>query len=67
MNIKKNITLNFTESELKQIIAEHITNNTEYSVKAEDVEFNIGRECRGYGTAEHEEVVFKGCTVKYKG
>ena len=35
-----------------------------YECSVDDIVFNVGRECRGIGPMEHEEVVFRGCSVK---
>lgn len=66
MNISKNITIHLTEDDVKEIIAEYIKNQNGYSVTADNVTLRVGTECRGYGMAEHDVTVFKGCDVEVK-
>lgn len=66
MNISKNITIHLTENDVKEIIAEYIKTQKGYSVTADNVTLKVGVECRGYGMAEHDVTVFKGCDVDVK-
>lgn len=63
MEIKKNITINLSEDDLKKIVADYLQKDG-YSVKEEDVSFSVGRQIKGYGMQEYEELYFKGCNVK---
>ena len=48
MNIKKNITINLSPDDVRQIIFDYLTKDG-YSVNSDDIEFDIGEECHGYG------------------
>lgn len=63
MKINKEITITLGEDDVKEIIADYLRKE-DYYVTAKDVELNVGVECRGYGPMEHDEVVFRNCTVK---
>ena len=65
--VDKNITINLTPYEFKELIAEKCREQGYKNVKASDVTFDVGTELRGYGMAEHEEVVFRGCHIHSKG
>lgn len=65
MNIKKNITINLSEEEVKQIIAEYLYNEG-YKVRADDVTLSVGSRLEGYGMAEHEVHYFKGAYINCK-
>ena len=65
MNIKKNITIKLSADDVRQIISDYLTNDG-YTTKPEDIKFNIGEECRGYGMAEHYVTIFEGCSVNSK-
>lgn len=65
MEIKKNITINLSKEDLKQIIADYLVKDG-YNVKPSDINFNVSSQLEGYGMAEHEVTVFKGCTVNCK-
>lgn len=66
MNISKNITIHLTEDDVKEIIAEHIKSRNGFSVTKDNVTLRVGTVCRGYGMAEHDVTVFKGCDVEVK-
>lgn len=56
--------IHFSENDIKKIMQTYIHSIMASSVvKKEDIIFKFEKECRGYGTAEHEEIVFKGCDV----
>lgn len=65
MNIKKNITINLSEDDVKEIIAEYCNKNG-YKVKAEDVSLSTSNRCVGWGTGEHMEPYFAGAKVAVK-
>lgn len=65
MDIKKNITINLSSDDVRQIISDYLTKDG-YSVNSDDIEFDIEEECHGYGAGEHYEYVFEGCSVRGK-
>ena len=67
MNIIKNITVNLSAEDVKEIIANHIRNELRYeTVTAKDVSLDVGHRCVGYGPMEHDECYFAGAKVKCK-
>ncbi len=62
MNIKKNVTINLSEDDVKEIIAEYCNKNG-YRVTVENVILFVGNRYVGYGTNEHKECYFGGCRV----
>ena len=65
MEVQRSITINLTEEEVKQIVAEHL-NKEGYTVEAKDVQLEVGSHLEGYGTGEHSVNYFKGCFVNCK-
>lgn len=65
MNINKNITINLSEDDVKEIIADYCNKNG-YKAKPDDVTLSIGSHCVGYGSMEHDEWCFAGAKVKVK-
>lgn len=63
MNINKNITINLSEDDVKEIIADYCNKNG-YKVKTDDVTLSIGGRCVGYGPAERMQYYFAGAKVK---
>ena len=63
MNIRKNITINLSDDEVKQIIAKYLRKE-EYNVTVKDVNFSVGTWLDGYGIIEHEVTYFDGCYIK---
>ena len=66
MKLSKSMTIHLTENDVKEIIAEYIKTQKGYSITADDVTLKVGVECHGYGMAEHDVTVFKGCDVDVK-
>ena len=62
MEIKKNITINLSENDVKEIITDYLKREG-YDVTVNDIALSIGSRCEGYGTAEHEVHYFKGAYV----
>lgn len=64
MKIKKNITINLGEDEVKDIIAKHL-NEEGYRVSAEHIELSVGKKyTEDYDERFQNEVLyFKGCTA----
>ena len=65
MEIKKNITINLSEEDVKKIIADYLKREG-YDVTVNDVSLSIGSRCEGYGTAEHKVSYFKGAYINCK-
>ena len=65
MNITKNITINLSKKDVKELIAEYCRQNG-YEVKAEDVNLLVRRRYVGFGSMEHEECCFDGAKVSLK-
>lgn len=64
MKVKGNLTLNFTEESLKEIVARYIKDNIGYEVSTEDIHFNVKTRTEGYGMSEHPVYYLEGCTAK---
>ena len=65
MEIKKNITINLSENDVKEIITDYLKREG-YDVTVNDVTLSIGSRCEGYGDAEHEVIYFKGAYINCK-
>lgn len=65
MNIKKNITINLSEDDVKKIITEYCIKNG-YEVTTEDVNLLVCKRSVGYGPMEHDEWSFAGAKVNVK-
>lgn len=65
MEIKKNITINLSEDDVKQIIVEYVKREG-YEVSIKDVHLSIGSRIEGFGMAERPVYYFKGCNVSCK-
>lgn len=65
MNIKKNITINLSEDDVKEIITEYCIKNG-YDVITEDVNLLVCKRSVGYGPMEHDEWFFAGAKVNVK-
>lgn len=65
MEIKKNITINFSEEDVKKIIADYL-NREGYVVEVSNVRLEVGSTCVGYGRDEHMVTRFKGAYVDCK-
>ena len=65
MNIKKNITINLSEDDVKEIITEYCIKNG-YNVITEDVNLLVCNRSVGYGPMEHDEWFFAGAKVNAK-
>lgn len=63
MEVKRSITINLSELELKEIVAQHLSKEG-YSVSAEKVSFQVSIGIEGYGPMEHEVSRFHGCRVE---
>lgn len=65
MEIHEDITINFSENETKEIIAEFLRRKG-YECTSKNIYFSIGTELRGYGMSKYETTVFKGCTANVR-
>jgi len=65
MEIKKNITIHLSESNVKEIIANYLKEKG-YPVTITNVSIKIDSEWKGYGYDEHKEYFFKGIDVNYE-
>ena len=65
MEIKKNITIELSENDVKEIIASYLKNEG-YVVTSDNVNLSIGLRIQGFGMGEHEEAYFKAAYVKCK-
>lgn len=66
MNIKKKLTVSLSEAEVKEIVADYVTQQGFKATKA-DVKLVVTTEWHGYGMGEYQTSVFKECTVEVKG
>lgn len=66
MNIEQKITIILSENDVKEIVAEYLTNKS-YKVKPKDVKLVVENEWVGYGIEERREPRFKQCTAVVKG
>ena len=65
MEIRKNITINFSEEDVKKIIVDYL-NREGYDVEVSNVKLEVGTTTVGYGMAEHMVTRFKGAYVDCK-
>lgn len=65
MEIKKNITIELSENDVKEIVADYL-NKDGYNITADDVRLDVGSRTKGYGMYEYEELYFKGAFIKCK-
>lgn len=65
MEIKKNITIELSENDVKEIIADYLKREG-YAVTVNDVSLSAGSRIEGYGIGEHEVNYFKAAYVKCK-
>ena len=64
MDIKKTATITLSEKEVCKIIAEHLSNTTEYKVKPEEVHFSLGNEQSEFGG--NPTPYLRGCEISTK-
>ena len=65
MEIKKNITINLSEDDVKQIIVDYLKREG-YEVVVSDVSLSVGSRIKGYGMGEYSVEYFKGAYVNCK-
>ena len=64
MNINKEIIINLTPDDVKEIITEYCKRE---GYKANRIHFKVNTHLEGYGMGEYEVTEFEGCTVTCKG
>jgi hypothetical protein len=62
MDIKKTATITLNETEVRKIIAEHLSKTTEYKVEPNEVHFNLGNEPSEFGGQPTPYI--KNCEIK---
>lgn len=65
MEIKKNITIELSENDVKEIIVDYLKREG-YAVSIDNVSLSVGSRIEGYGIGEHEVNYFKAAYVKCK-
>ena len=65
MEIKKNITIELSENDVKEIITEYLKREG-YTATVDDVRLSVGSRLEGYGVAEHPVNYFEGAFIKCK-
>ena len=65
MQIKKNITIELSEKDVKEIIADYL-NKEGYKITVDDVSLSVGSRIEGYGMGEYEVNYFKAAYIKFK-
>lgn len=65
MQIKKNITIELSEKDVKEIISDYL-NKEGYKVSVDDINFSVGSRIEGYGLNEMEVKCFKAAYIKCK-
>lgn len=65
MQIKKNITIELSEKDVKEIIADYL-NKEGYKITVDDVSLSVGSRIEGYGMGEHEVNYFEAAYIKCK-
>lgn len=66
MEVTKSVHINLTESEVKDIIREHL-HAKGYEVSNDNIEFTMSHVCTGFGTSEGYKNVFHGCKIRVEG
>ena len=64
MEINKEVTINLTPDDVKEIITEYCKRE---GYKADHIHFKVNTHLEGYGMGEYEVTEFEGCTVTCKG
>ena len=65
MEIKKKVTIHFSEEDVKEIIVDYLIRNGYKKVETYDVRFDIGHRLEGCGMMKHDVTVFNGAYVDY--
>lgn len=67
MNIQNEITVTITENQLKEIIAEYLTEHGSYEFEPQNVTFNVGIEWPADSFGENPVIRYVDCTAVTKG
>ena len=62
MKVKKNININLSEDDVKQVIIDYLKKDG-YEVIKDDINFSIGIRLAGHRFAEYKQPYFKGVCV----
>lgn len=65
MNIENKITITLTETDVKEIVAEYLTEKG-YKVTPANVTLSVGNKWEGYGMDEYQVPYFKECVAVVK-
>ena len=65
MNIENKITITLSENDVKEIVAEYLTEKG-YKVTPANVTLSVGSTWVGYGMDEHLEACFEECVAVVK-
>ena len=65
MQIKKNITIELSEKDVKEIIVDYL-NKEGYKITVDDISFFVGSRIEGYGMGEHKVNYFRAAYKKCK-
>lgn len=65
MDIKKNITIELSENDVKEII-EYYLNSDGYNVTVDNINFSVGVKTEGFGMGEYDVYYFKAAYVNCK-
>lgn len=63
MNINKNITIDLSTDDIKQIIVDYLIKEG-FNTTVDNVTFDVKTVCTGYGLMESYNYVLHGCNVK---
>lgn len=64
MSVDFKTVIELDEFDIRKIVASYLKEKKGLDVQESDVTINVGKTTLGYGTAEHEEVCFKGIRVE---
>ena len=65
MHLTKNITVELSEDDIKEILVEYVRNTFKHvNCDVKDVTIKVERELQGYGLGEYHVCVCKGASVK---
>lgn len=65
MEIKKNIIIELSENDVKEIIVDYLKEKG-YPVSSDNITFSIKSRLEGYSLVEHSVNYFEGAYIKYK-
>ena len=62
MDIKKTVTINLSEEDVKEIISDYLNRNG-YKVEKHNVRLAVGSRIEGFGMMEHSVSYFEGAYI----